>query len=101
MIPEAAAKCGMAGLLVAAFPGENGIAETWAQWGLAGLVVGFVLVRDWQREKAMVATAEKRQAEALAEHEWIRNTLMGALERNTQAMNSICGGRRDPKHEGG
>lgn len=97
MIGEATAKCGMGVLLVAAYPGAQGIAETWAQWGLAGLVVGFTLWRDATREKAMAATMERRQAEALQEQKWVKDTLMGALDRNTAALNSIIGGRREPK----
>ena len=101
MLAETGMKCGMACLMVAAVPGADGGSEVWAQWGLAGLVVGFTLWRDYLREKAMAAAMEKRQAEAVGQQKWVQDTLMGALERNTLAMQSLIGGRRHLDGEDG
>lgn len=95
MLAETGMKFGMAGLMLAALPGVEGGTEVWAQWGLAGLVVGFTLWRDHLREKAMAAAMEKRQAEAVGQQKWVQETLMSALERNTMAMQSLIGGRRE------
>ena len=90
MLVETGMKMGMGGLLLAALPVPETPLDSsvWAQWGLAGLVVGFTLWRDYFREKRMSAAIEGQQ-------KWVQETLMGALERNTMAMNSIVGGRRD------
>ena len=88
MLAETGMKFGMGALLLAAIPpAEGGDQTVWAQWGLAGLVVGFTLWRDYEREKRMSAAIE-------AEQKWVQETLMSALERNTMAMQSLIGGRR-------
>ncbi len=95
MLAETGMKLGMGALLLAALPPvEGGDQTVWAQWGLAGLVVGFTLWRDHLREKAMAGAMEKRQAEAVAQQKWVQETLLSALERNTMAMQSLIGGRR-------
>ena len=76
---ETLAKLTMGGLLVLATPIGQSTTELWAQWGLAGVVVGYVLWRDWQRERRMSAAIEHQQR-------WIRETLLSALERNAVAM---------------
>jgi hypothetical protein len=79
---ETLTKVGMGALLVAAVP-VSGDASVWAQWGLAGLVVGYTLYRDWQRERRMSEALDKH-------HAWVQQTLIGALERNTVAMERIA-----------
>jgi hypothetical protein len=69
----------MLGLFAAATPLTSDDPALWAHWGLAGLVVGYVMWRDWQREKRLGAAIERQQA-------WIRETLVAALERNAGAM---------------
>ena len=75
-------KLGMGLLLLAAVPAE---AEPtlWAQWGLAGLVVGYTLWRDHTREKRMSEAIER-------DHKWVRETLVDALERNTAALEQMA-----------
>ena len=58
---ETAIKGTMGFLLLATVPFE-GDPSAWAQWGLAGLVVGYTLWRDWQREKRMSEALEKHQS---------------------------------------
>jgi hypothetical protein len=78
---ETLAKGGMGLLLVASVP-VGGDSATWAQWGLAGIVVAYTLWRDHGRER--------RMSEALERHEdWVRSTMMSALERNTAAMEKM------------
>lgn len=79
---ETCTKLAMGLLLVAAVPASDS-PELWAQWGLAGLVVGYTLWRDWQREKRMAETIEKHQ-------EWVRTTLVGTLARTAAALEK-CG----------
>ena len=76
---ETLAKTAMLGLLAAAVPMDAPEPALWAQWGLAGVVVAYVLWRDHQREKRMATAIEAQQR-------WIRETLVGALERNAKAM---------------
>jgi len=85
---ESLAKGGMGVLLIAATP-IGGDPSAWAQWGLAGLVVGYTLYRDWQREKRMSVALEKHQA-------WVQQTLLGALERSSLAMERITAVRSCP-----
>jgi hypothetical protein len=60
-------------LLAAAVPlGADG--QTWAQWGLAGLLVGYTQWRDWRREEQMRAARE-------SDHNWAREKMLPALER--------------------
>jgi hypothetical protein len=84
----------MLGLFAAAAPIEAGAGEPslWAQWGLAGVVVGYTLYRDWQREKRLGAAIDSQQ-------KWIRETLVGALERNATAMERMLAWleARDPE----
>lgn len=74
-------KAGMGALLLASIP-VGGNPTLWAQWGLAGLVVGYTLWRDNAREKRMSEAIEK-------DHKWVRETLVGALERNTSALEKM------------
>ena len=74
-------KAGMGALLVATVP-VGGDSSMWAQWGLAGLVVGFTLWRDHYRERRMAAELDRQQA-------WVRETLLRALERNTGALDAL------------
>lgn len=59
-------------LAVAAPLGEDG--QTWAQWGLAGVLVAYTQWRDWRREEQMRTARE-------ADHEWTREKMLPALER--------------------
>lgn len=77
-----AMRLGMGVLLIAAVP-ANGDLTVWAQWGLAGMVVGYTLWRDKERER--------RMSEDLKEHEsWVRDKLLDALERNTVALERVA-----------
>ena len=80
---ETVAKMSMVGLFAAATPIDATETSLWAQWGLAGVVVAYVLWRDWQREKRMGAAIDSQQ-------KWIRETLVGALERNATAMERMA-----------
>jgi hypothetical protein len=78
---ESVLKFSMGLLLVASVP-VDGAPELWMQWGLAGLVVAYTLWRDWQRERRMSETLDKHQI-------WVQQTLLGALERNTVAVEKL------------
>lgn len=82
-----AMRCGMGLLLIAAVPvgGDPGV---WAQWGLAGMVVGYTMWRDWNRERRLSEDLQTHQA-------WVRDTLLEALERNTVALEKVAGSRRE------
>lgn len=60
---EMTAKAGMLALLALALPVATPAAapELWAQWSLAGLVVGYTLWRDAQRERRMATAIEQQQ----------------------------------------
>ena len=78
---ETLTKTSMGLLFLASVP-MGGDPSLWANWGLAGMVVGYTLYRDWQREKRMSEAIEKHE-------EWVRGTLVGALERNSVAMERV------------
>lgn len=78
---ESCMKLSMGFLFVASIP-TDGTPELWANWGLAGLVVGYTLFRDWQREKRMAEALEKHQ-------EWVRTTLVGTLARTAAALEKV------------
>jgi len=82
-------RIGMGLLLLAALP-VGGDPAVWAQWGLAGLVVGYTMWRDWHRERRMSEDLQKHQT-------WVRDTLLGALERNTVALEKVATLRREAK----
>ncbi len=91
---ETIAKMSMIGLLAGSAPVESVEPALWMQWGLAGVVVAYVLWRDWQRERRMSAAIEGQQ-------KWIRETLVGALERNAKAMERMATWLErgdDPRH---
>jgi hypothetical protein len=92
-VTETLAKFGMGALLAAAIP-ANGDPGLWANWGLAGLVVGYTLWRDWQREKRMSESLEKHQS-------WTQETLMDALARNTIAMERLLTALKEGKKDAG
>jgi hypothetical protein len=85
---ETATKATMGVLLVAATP-LGGDPSAWAQWGLAGIVVGYTLWRDTQRERRMAQALDKHQA-------WVQGTLLNALERNSVAMERLTSVRACP-----
>jgi hypothetical protein len=90
---DTVAKMSMAILLIAAVPLDAPSSATWAEWGLAGVIVAFVLVRDAQREKRMGAAIDTQQ-------KWIRETLVKTLERNAAAMERMAAwleGERDSR----
>ncbi len=70
------------GILLAVAVPLNGSSAQWAQWGLAGIVVSYTLWRDWHREKRMSQIIEQ-------DHQWIRDTMLGVLERNAAALRKI------------
>jgi hypothetical protein len=78
---ETLVKFSMAGLLFATVP-VGGDFSQWGNWGLAGLVVGYTLYRDWHRERRMSEALDKHQS-------WVRTTLLNAVERNTVAMEKM------------
>ncbi len=80
---ETSAKVMMASLLAVATPTESADPALWAQWGLAGVVVVYVLWRDHHRERRMASNIEAQQT-------WIRDTLLGALERNATALERMA-----------
>ena len=81
---EALAKLSMGALLLAAVPAEEPSISLWAQWGLAGVVVAYVLWRDDQRERRMGKAIDTQER-------WVRETLLKALERNATAMERMVG----------
>ncbi len=81
---ENVAKMSMVALFAAATPIDAAEPSLWAQWGLAGVVIAYVLWRDWQREKRLGAAIDSQQ-------KWIRETLVQALERNAAAMERMAG----------
>lgn len=90
---ETIAKLGMLGLFAAAAPLDAAEPSLWANWGLAGVVVGFVLWNDWQRERRLSSAIEAQQ-------KWIRERLVEALERNAQAserMTTLLERWEDPR----
>ena len=80
---ETIAKLTMVGLFAAATPVDATDASLWANWGLAGVVVAYVIHRDWQREKRLSSAIEGQQ-------KWIRETLVATLERNAAAMERMA-----------
>lgn len=64
-------------LAVAAPLGEDG--QSWAQWGLAGLLVGYTQWRDWRREDQMRTARE-------ADREWERERMLPAIERASSVI---------------
>jgi pyridoxal biosynthesis lyase PdxS len=74
-------KAGMVTLLGVSMP-VAGDSELWLQWGLAGVVVAFVMWRDHHREKRMTAVIERQEA-------WMRDTLIRALSQNTAALHEV------------
>ena len=76
---------GTMGLLFAASVPTSPDPGQWAQWGLAGLVISYVMWRDWQRERRMSEDLQKHQT-------WVRDTLLDALERNTAALERMAAG---------
>ena len=80
---ETVAKMSMVGLFAAATPLDASDPSVWANWGLAGVVVGYVMYRDWQREKRLSTAIEAQQ-------KWIRETLVETLARNAKAMERMA-----------
>jgi hypothetical protein len=94
VITDLALKLSMGTLLAITAP-LDGDGAVWAQWGLAGVVVAYVLWRDWHREKRMSEAIER-------DHTWVRETLLGALERNTAALQKMVRSScREHGHAGG
>jgi hypothetical protein len=79
---ETVGKVAMGACLLAAIPIQDPGVEAWANWGLAGIVVAYVLVRDHQRERRLASAIEQQQR-------WIRETLLTALESNAKAMDRM------------
>jgi hypothetical protein len=87
-VTESLVKGSMGLLLIASTP-LGGDSSAWAQWGLAGMVVGYTLWRDHQRERRMSQAIDKHQA-------WVQGTLLNAMERNTVAMERLTTVRACP-----
>lgn len=77
------AKTAMLTLVAASVPVDSVEPALWMQWGLAGVVVAYVLWRDWQRERRLSSAIEAQQR-------WIRETLVATLERNAGAMERMA-----------
>lgn len=60
----------------------DGFLEVFVQWGLAGVVIAYVLYRDHQRETSMRAQSEEEQR-------WIKETLITAINQSTTAINRV------------
>jgi hypothetical protein len=82
MISDLLPKVGLLAMFGVAAPVGGGDAGAWAQWGLAGVVVGFTLWRDQVREARMGSALDRQQA-------WIRDTLTKALTQNTTALHDV------------
>jgi hypothetical protein len=80
---ESVAKTVMVALVAATVPVGADEPALWMQWGLAGVVVAYVLWRDWQRERRLSTAIEGQQR-------WIRETLVATLERNARAMERMA-----------
>lgn len=80
---ESLAKTVMVTLVAATVPVGADEPALWMQWGLAGVVVAYVLWRDWQRERRLSTAIEGQQR-------WIRETLVATLERNARAMERMA-----------
>lgn len=80
---ESLAKTVMVTLVAATAPVGADEPALWMQWGLAGVVVAYVLWRDWQRERRLSTAIEGQQR-------WIRETLVATLERNARAMERMA-----------
>ncbi len=80
---EGFAKAAMVVLVGASTPIESIDPTVWCQWGLAGVVVVYVLWRDEHRERRMAQAIDSQQR-------WIRETLVKALERNATAMERMA-----------
>ncbi len=82
--------------MVLLFAGATPIAATdpsiWCQWGLAGIVVAYVLWHDQRRERRMATAIESQQ-------KWIRETLVQTLERNAAAMERMISWLEDHEEE--
>ncbi len=81
---ETLAKSTMLLLFAGSAPIDAPDSSLWFQWGLAGVVIAYVLWRDHQRERRMAAAIDAQQ-------KWIRETLVHALERNAQALERVAG----------
>jgi len=68
--------------LFAVIPDADASGNVWAQWGLAGLVCGVTLYRDWQREQRMSAAMD-------AQTKWVQETLVAALDRQSAAIEKL------------
>jgi hypothetical protein len=80
---ETLAKSTMLLLFAGSAPIDAPDSSLWFQWGLAGVVIAYVLWRDHQRERRMAAAIDAQQ-------KWIRETLVHALERNAQALERVA-----------
>jgi hypothetical protein len=72
----------MGWMLAEALPTAGVMSETWAQWGLAGIVVAFVLWRDREREKEM-REQQKQQSE------FVQTVLVTTLKENTEKLGAL------------
>lgn len=82
MLSDLLPKLGVLAMFGVAAPVADGDGSAWAQWGLAGVVVGFTLWRDQVREARMGAALDRQQA-------WVRDTLTKALAQNTAALQEV------------
>ena len=80
---ETISKLTMVALFAVATPIDTAEPSLWANWGLAGVVVAYVLWRDWQREQRLAHAIEAQQR-------WIRETLMDTLARNAAALERVA-----------
>ncbi len=82
MFTDLLPKLGIVAMFGVAAPIATDETAAWAQWGLAGVVVGFTLWRDQVREARMGAALDQQQA-------WVRDTLTHTLTQNTAALQEV------------
>ena len=59
------------------------IDQQWGQWGLAGIVIGFVMYRDYRREDKLSDRLGKQE-------DWIKKELAETINKNTIVIERLC-----------
>jgi hypothetical protein len=55
----------------------------WGEWGLAGIVIGIVMYRDYRREDRLAERLSKQE-------DWIKDSLVETLQENTAAIEKLA-----------
>lgn len=70
--------------------------ETWAQWGLAGMVVIYTFWRDHQREIRMSQLIDTQRSqhleERVQEQRWVRETMTANMQAVLNCMRAVESG---------